>query len=84
MFNENTKIYENMTFSNEPGVYLEGEFGVRIENIVRSVKDEDGMIHFENLTKVLYEEELIDFEQLDERQLEYIKEYNKTVKKLHQ
>jgi hypothetical protein len=42
------------------------------------------MIHFENLTKVLYEEELIDFEQLDERQLEYIKEYNKTVKKLHQ
>ena len=84
VFNENTKIYENMTFSNEPGVYLEGEFGVRIENNVRSVKDEDGMIHFENLTKVLYEEELIDFEQLDERQLEYIKEYNKTVKKLHQ
>ena len=83
VFNENTKIYENMTFSNEPGVYLEGEFGVRIENIVRSVKDEDGMIHFENLTKVLYEEELIDFEQLDERQLEYIKEDNKTVKKLH-
>ena len=84
VFNENTKIYENMAFSNEPGVYLEGEFGVRIENIVRSVKDKDGMIHFENLTKVLYEEELIDFEQLDEMQLEYIKEYNKTVKKLHQ
>ena len=84
VFSEKTKIYENMTFSNEPGIYLEGEFGLRIENIIRSVKDEDGKIGFENLTMVPYEEELIDFDQLDEKQKQYLIEYNEQIKKLHQ
>ena len=84
VFSEKTKIYENMTFSNEPGVYLEGEFGLRIENIIRSVKDEDGKIRFENLTMVPYEEELIDFDQLNEKQKRYLIEYNEQIKKLHQ
>lgn len=84
VFSEKTKIYENMTFSNEPGIYLEGEFGLRIENIIRSVKDEDGKIGFENLTMVPYEEELIDFDQLDEKQKQYLIEYNERIKKLHQ
>lgn len=84
VFSEKTKIYENMTFSNEPGIYLEGKFGLRIENIIRSVKDEDGKIGFENLTMVPYEEELIDFDQLDEKQKQYLIEYNEQIKKLHQ
>ncbi len=84
VFSEKTKIYENMTFSNEPGIYLEGEFGLRIENIIRSVKDEDGKIGFENLTMVPYEEELIDFNQLNEKQKQYLIEYNERIKKLHQ
>lgn len=84
VFSEKTKIYENMTFSNEPGIYLEGEFGLRIENIIRSVKDEDGKIGFENLTMVPYEEELIDFDQLNEKQKQYLIEYNERIKKLHQ
>ncbi len=84
VFSEKTKIYENMTFSNEPGVYLEGEFGLRIENIIRSVKDDDGKIGFENFTMVPYEEELIDYDQLDEKQKQYLIEYNEQIKKLHQ
>ncbi len=75
VFSEKTKVYENMTFSNEPGVYLEGEFGLRIENIVRSVK-EDGKLGFENFTMVPYENELIDFDQLNEEELKYLKDYH--------
>ncbi len=80
VFNEKTKVYENMTFSNEPGIYLEGEFGLRIENIIRSVK-KDGKIVFENFTMVPYEKELIDFNQLDENELQYLKDYQEKVVK---
>ncbi|RUM67715.1 MAG: X-Pro aminopeptidase [Sulfurospirillum sp.] len=34
-----TLIDENMIFTIEPGIYLEGEFGVRIEDMVRVTKD---------------------------------------------
>lgn len=40
-----------MVFSIEPGIYLEGEFGVRIEDIV--VVTEDGCMRFNNTTREL-------------------------------
>ena len=79
VFNEKTKIYENMTFSNEPGVYLEGEFGIRIENIVRTVMGDDGKLSLKTFTIVPYEKELIDFDCLDEDELKYLKGYQKMV-----
>lgn len=37
---ENTrKLEEGMVFSVEPGIYIKGEFGVRIEDLVRVTKD---------------------------------------------
>ena len=33
------EVQEGMTFSIEPGVYLQGEFGVRIEDLVLVTKD---------------------------------------------
>ena len=78
VFNEKTTIYENMTFSNEPGIYLEGEFGLRIENIVRSVKEGDKLT-FKNFTMVPYEKELIDFDQLSEEELKYLKDYHENL-----
>ncbi|MBR3173648.1 MAG: M24 family metallopeptidase [Eubacterium sp.] len=75
VFNENTKIYENMSFSNEPGVYLEGEFGVRIENVVRTVK-KNSEICLENFTLVPYETELILVEELSEDEKEYLRDYH--------
>lgn len=80
VFSEKTEIFENMTFSNEPGIYLEGEFGLRIENIVRSVK-KSGKLRFENFTMVPYEKELINVDELNEDQLEYLREYHKNLLK---
>ena len=80
VFSEKTEFFANMTFSNEPGIYLEGEFGLRIENIVRSVK-EDGKLRFENLTMIPYEKELINVEELNEDQLEYLREYHENLLK---
>ena len=31
-------LQENMVLSNEPGFYQDGQFGIRIENLVRVVK----------------------------------------------
>lgn len=78
VFSENTTVYENMTFSNEPGIYLEGEFGLRIENIVHCIK-KDGKLGFENLTMVPYENELINFDQLSDEELKYLKEYHENL-----
>ena len=81
VFSERTKIYKGMTFSNEPGIYLEGEFGLRIENIVHTI-DAGGKIGFESFTLVPYEPELIAFDQLDERHKEYLKNYQENLLKV--
>jgi len=41
-----------MIISNEPGYYKEGEFGIRIENlvVVQESKDHPGWLEFETLT----------------------------------
>ncbi len=76
VFSEKTKLYDGMTFSNEPGIYLEGEFGLRIENIVHCHKGDEGKLELTNFTMVPYEKELISFDQLDEDELDYLKKYN--------
>ena len=46
-----TELKPGMVFSIEPGIYIEGEFGVRIEDIV--VVTEDGCESFNNSSKEL-------------------------------
>ena len=66
--------------SNEPGVYIEGAFGVRIENLVLFKNDEEGYIVNEPLTCVPYEREAIKKELLTEEELTYVNEYHKWVR----
>jgi Xaa-Pro aminopeptidase len=66
-------LQEGMILSNEPGYYKEGEYGIRIENLVHVVKSQyDGLLKFENLTMVEYCEELIDFDILTEEEMNYL------------
>ncbi len=59
----NAVLEEGMITSNEPGLYLEGKYGIRIENMIvcrKDVKNEYGQfMAFDNLTFVPYEPEAV-------------------------
>ncbi|GMH68700.1 hypothetical protein TrLO_g1794 [Triparma laevis f. longispina] len=77
-------LKEGMVMSNEPGYYEEGEFGIRIENLLavvtKEVKSgEDGWLGFEYLTMIPIQRHLIDLELLKEEEVEWINEYHEMV-----
>lgn len=73
-----TPFEEGMITSNEPGVYLEGKFGIRLENLV-CAHENDGFMHFETLTLVPFERDAIVAEMLTERQKETLNSYHERV-----
>lgn len=71
---------EGMVTSDEPGVYLDGEYGIRIENDILCKKAErDGMLCFETLTLCPFEKDAIKKELLNKKQLGFINDYHKKV-----
>lgn len=73
-------VKAGMIMSNEPGVYIEGGFGVRIENLVVFKNDKEGVIVNEPLTCVPYERKAIKKELLTDEQLKYVNDYHKWVR----
>ncbi|WHQ46700.1 MAG: aminopeptidase P family protein [Candidatus Midichloria sp.] len=66
-----------MITSNEPGYYKEGEYGIRIENLMLVRESEvKGFLEFETLTLVPIPLNLIDFELLDNREKVWLQNYN--------
>ena len=79
----NVPIAEGMVLSNEPGLYLENQFGIRIENLVYVKKSKyKNFLEFATLTMVPYEKKLIDKSQLENDQIEWINEYHRKIYKL--
>ena len=77
-----------MIVSNEPGCYREGEFGVRIENLLAVKKapelpDGDGrpMLEFETLTWVPVDLRLVDAKLLTSHERNWLNGYHHTVRK---
>lgn len=75
-----TVLEEGMVLSNEPGVYLEGRYGIRTENIMlcrRGEKNGDGQfMYFEPLTFVPIDREGIRPELLSDRDRKRLNEYH--------
>ena len=69
-------FYEGMITSNEPGYYLEGEYGIRLENEVLCIRKPDGMLGFESITFCPFEREAILKEMLTEDELAWINDYH--------
>lgn len=76
-------LKEGMVLSDEPGVYLEGRHGVRIENLVAVAKDrttEFGtFLRFEPLTLCPYERRLIDKSLLTDEEKSQVDAYHRKV-----
>ena len=70
-----------MCISNEPGYYLQGEFGMRIENLVLVVclEESENDLKFENLTSVPYEKNLLQLDLLSKEVKNYINNYHEKV-----
>lgn len=60
LYHNNIDLRSGMVLSNEPGYYKEGDFGIRIENLMYIQQDEDKFLRFKNLTMVPYSKKLID------------------------
>ncbi len=65
-----TKIIENTVFSIEPGVYKEGWGGIRLENTVCAVKDEDKTV-MHSFSRFPFEIDLVDISMLNDYEKYY-------------
>lgn len=81
--NDSCVLEEGMITSNEPGVYVEGEFGIRHENemvVVKGNKNFYGQfMHFETLTFVPFDRKGIDKILLSEDELAWLNDYHASV-----
>ena len=69
------KLKKGMIISNEPGYYLENNFGIRIENLVY-VDGKNKSLCLKNLTWVPYEKDLIEEKLLNKFEKDYIFKYH--------
>ncbi|KAK9301554.1 hypothetical protein QLX08_006111 [Tetragonisca angustula] len=71
--------------SNEPGYYKEGDFGVRLENILETVeagksKTSESFLKFRDVTLVPYEPKLINYDMLNPSHIRWINNYNRRIR----
>ncbi|MBP5293540.1 MAG: aminopeptidase P family protein [Clostridia bacterium] len=78
-----TPMTPGMVTSNEPGLYLEGQYGIRHENLVLCVEkgqSEYGAFYgFENLTWVPFDLDAIDKTSLNSEEIRWLNDYHETV-----
>ena len=82
--NENpARLEPGMVTSNEPGLYLEGKYGIRTENLIAVEKykttDFGPFFEFKTLTMFPYDKNLLDLSILTQPEIEWINNYHKTV-----
>ena len=69
-------LKSGMVISNEPGFYKEGDFGIRIENLIYIKKNK-----FEELTMAPLEKNLIKKKMLNKKEIVWLNKYHSKVKK---
>lgn len=79
----NVPLKKDMIVSIEPGFYLEGEYGIRLENLVIIEETtslySDNMLKFTPLTLVPFCLKLINKNMLNEQEITWLNNYHKTV-----
>ena len=73
-------LQAGMILSNEPGFYVEGEYGIRIENLVVVRESATaGMLEFETLTLAPIDRSLVEVSLLTEAELGWLNDYHEKV-----
>jgi Xaa-Pro aminopeptidase len=69
-------IRAGMVITLEPGLYFEGEWGIRIENVYAIEEDKTGWMHFVPLTLIPYSRKMVDLSLLSRQELTWINKYH--------
>jgi Xaa-Pro aminopeptidase len=81
--NNNTAIERGMLISNEPALYREGEYGIRIENLILCYEDEETefgqFLKFDTISLCYIDKSLIDKSLLDQKEIIWLNSYHKEV-----
>ena len=80
---EDGSLKEGMILSNEPGFYLEGQYGIRLENLMLCKKTEKTFygqfMEFETITLVPIDLDAVDVSLLNEREKQLLNDYHSRV-----
>ncbi len=76
---DRAELCPGMITSDEPGIYVENEYGVRIENLVECVEEGNGFLGFRSLTFAPIDLDAVDAEVLTEKGRERLNRYHKEV-----
>ena len=71
-------VLAGMITSNEPGIYIEGEYGIRLENELLCIKKDDHLA-FETITYAPFDKEAINFDELTDSELAWLRNYHQRV-----
>lgn len=75
-----TPLKAGMVLSNEPGFYLEDQYGIRLENLIYVVPaSHKEFLKFETLTLAPFEPLLINFDLLNAHEISWLKTYHERV-----
>ena len=76
-------IEPGMLISDEPAIYREGEYGIRIENMVLCYEDEETefgrFLKFDTLSLCYIDKSLIDISLLDQKEIDWLNFYHEEV-----
>ncbi|MBR1838039.1 MAG: aminopeptidase P family protein [Bacteroidaceae bacterium] len=74
-------LQAGMTITDEPGIYLEGRFGVRLENVLLVRQEPDGFLAFEALTLCPFDTTPILVDMLTFEEKAYLNTYHAAVRR---
>ena len=72
-------LQPGMITSNEPGVYIAGSHGIRLENEILCTEDALGRLQFETITFCPFDRDAINPDQLTEEECEWLNDYHAKV-----
>lgn len=76
---DTTAIVPGMITSDEPGLYFEGKYGIRLENLMECVEEENGFLGFRALTFAPFDREAVDADLLNKEEKLILNSYHEQV-----